>query len=251
MKKMSVGKVVFGLVVTLGLSGAALAQAEGADAATLYRAYNPNTGEHLYTTNGNEIPSVVSAGWKNEGNAWEVPSKGTPIYRMFNPNNGGDHHYTPNQAEVNMLKAAGWRYEGVAWQSGGSTPVHRLYNPNAKTGTHHFTIDANEKDALVRAGWKYEGVTMYSGGDQPTEPTKPVEVKPIDKIGNSGILEKSLQVAGQKAEAMHSDPNSNYYYAWFAVHENDGSKGYAYASRDVKMTNGETWYTIDFYVSYN
>ena len=178
MKKLSVGKVVFGLAVTLGVSGAALAQAEGADAATLYRAYNPNTGEHLYTTNGNEIPSVVSAGWKNEGNAWEVPSKGTPIYRMFNPNNGGDHHYTPNQAEVNMLKAAGWRYEGVAWQSGGSTPVHRLYNPNAKTGTHHFTIDANEKDSLVRAGWKYEGVTMYSGGDQgtttPTTPTNPV-----------------------------------------------------------------------------
>ncbi|MGG5314621.1 hypothetical protein [Enterococcus sp. AZ072] len=171
MKKISLARVLFGLAVTIGLSSTAFIQAESAGAATLYRAYNPNTGEHLYTTNGNEIPSVVAAGWKNEGTAWQVPSNGTPIYRMFNPNNGGDHHYTPNQAEVNMLKSAGWRYEGVAWQSGGSIPVHRLYNPNAKTGTHHFTIDANEKDALVKSGWKYEGVTMYSGGDQAKAPS--------------------------------------------------------------------------------
>lgn len=247
MKKMSVGKVVFGLAVTLGLSGAALVQAEGADAATLYRAYNPNTGEHLYTTNGNEIPSVVSAGWKNEGNAWEVPSKGTPIYRMFNPNNGGDHHYTPNQAEVNMLKAAGWRYEGVAWQSGGSIPVHRLYNPNAKTGTHHFTIDANEKDALVRAGWKYEGVTMYSGGDQTTSPS-PSTPKATEPLGNSGILEKTESAALDKAEVMNNDSNSPWYGGYFYLTEKNPNKVWAFISKKVKMSNGETWYSVDFYV---
>lgn len=164
------------LIVGLGV-GAFAVGSEAADAATLYRAYNLNTGEHLYTANGNEIPFVVSAGWRAEGNAWEVPSKGTPVYRVFNPNNGGDHHYTLNRNEVTNLTNQGWRDEGIAWQSGGSTPVHRLYNPNAKTGTHHFTTDVNEKDSLVRAGWRYEGVAMYSGGDQgttnPTDSTKP------------------------------------------------------------------------------
>ncbi|MEO1773301.1 hypothetical protein [Candidatus Enterococcus ferrettii] len=235
MKKLRLGKIIFGLAATAVVSGAALVSAEGADAATLYRAYNPNTGEHLYTTNGNEIPSVVSAGWKNEGNAWEVPSKGTPIYRMFNPNNGGDHHYTPNQAEVDMLKAAGWRYEGVAWQSGGSIPVHRLYNPNAKTGTHHFTIDANEKDALVKAGWRYEGVTMYSGGDQPTNPTKPTEpTKPKEPtivsgwVGNTGKIFNTIEEADQFGDD-NCAPIGSKYNRYVVIHINysDGSKKYS------------------------
>ncbi|MGM0169817.1 hypothetical protein IGI39_004751 [Enterococcus sp. AZ135] len=143
-----------------------------ASAATLYRAYNPNTGEHLYTQNSNEIPFVVSKGWNNEGTAWEAPSQGSPVYRMFNPNNGGDHHYTQNWNEVNMLKGKGWRYEGESWKSGGSTPVYRLYNPNAKTGTHHFTVHTSERDNLRRKGWRYEGVAFYSGSSTSVTVTK-------------------------------------------------------------------------------
>lgn len=161
MKKKNLLKAA--LIVGMGV-GAFAVDSEAADAAQLYRAYNPNTGEHLYTANGNEIPFVVKNGWKDEGNAWEVPDKGVPVYRVFNPNNGGDHHYTLNYNEVKNLIGHGWKDEGIAWNSGGSIPVHRLYNPNAKTGTHHFTIDANEKDVLVQAGWKYEGVAMYGGG---------------------------------------------------------------------------------------
>lgn len=153
------------LVAGIGIAGFAAAS-EAADAAMLYRAYNPNTGEHLYTANYNEIPFVVKAGWRDEALAWEVPDTlGIPVYRVFNPNNGGDHHYTVNKNEVDMLVDAGWQFEGIAWNSGGGTPVHRLYNPNAKTGTHHLTINGDEKDILVKAGWKYEGIAMYSGPD--------------------------------------------------------------------------------------
>ncbi|MGG5333920.1 hypothetical protein [Enterococcus sp. AZ163] len=202
------------LLVGLGL-GAFAVGSEAADAATLYRAYNPNTGEHLYTANGNEIPFVVNAGWRAEGNAWEVPAKGTPVYRVFNPNNGGDHHYTLNRNEVTNLTNQGWRDEGIAWQSGGSTPVHRLYNPNAKTGTHHFTTDVNEKNNLVSAGWKYEGVAMYSGGDQgttnPTNPTKPVEPKLVWTVwleidnGNdqSYVIKEGSKIFGSETEATN------------------------------------------------
>ena len=256
MKKTFVGKVIFGLVLAMGLGGAALATADTAEASTLYRAYNPNTGEHLYTQNGNEIPFVVRAGWRNEGTAWEAPSKGTPVYRMFNPNNGGDHHYTANQGEVNMLKRAGWRYEGESWKSGGTTPVYRLYNPNAKSGTHHFTILASERNHLRKAGWRDEGVAFYSGKDaapqptEPTQPTKPVVPKPIDKVGNSGILEKNLSEAGRKGDSMRSDVNSKFYSGWFVVNEGSTDKVWAFTSREVRMNNGETWYTIDFYVDY-
>lgn len=238
------------LLVGMGI-GTFAVSADAAEAAQLYRAYNPNTGEHLYTANGNEIPFVVNAGWKDEGKAWEVPSKGIPVYRVFNPNNGGDHHYTMNFNEVKNLINHGWKDEGVAWQSGGSIPVHRLYNPNAKTGTHHFTIDANEKDALVKVGWKYEGVAMYSGGDQ-TTPPKPADPKPLEPLGNSGILEKDELVAMQKARARNSDPKDEFYRNWFAINEDPNTKkGWGYASDHVKMNNGETWYTVNFYIVYS
>ncbi|MGG5333812.1 hypothetical protein [Enterococcus sp. AZ163] len=235
MKKLRLGKIIFGLAATAVVSGAALVSAEGADAATLYRAYNPNTGEHLYTANGNEIPFVVSAGWKNEGTAWEVPSKGTPVYRVFNPNNGGDHHYTLNYNEVTNLQNAGWKYEGIAWQSGGSTPVHRLYNPNEKTGTHHFTMDANEKDALVKAGWKYEGVAMFSGSDQPTTPTTPTEPsKPKDPtivsgwVGNTGKVFQTYSEANQYGRAECLKEGSQY-SRWvnITIVYSDGSEKYS------------------------
>lgn len=179
MKKKILGKLVVGLGVFLGMSGVALASS-AAEASTLYRAYNPNTGEHLYTQNANEIPFVVSKGWRSEGTAWEAPSKGVPVYRVFNPNNGGDHHYSMNKNEVDNLKSKGWRYEGISWQSGGSTPVYRLYNPNAKTGTHHFTTLVAERDNLKRAGWRYEGVAFYSGKDSVATPTQPSTPAPFD-----------------------------------------------------------------------
>lgn len=47
--------------------GLSIVQAKTVEASMLYRAYNPNTGEHLYTQNQNEIPFVVSHGWRDEG----------------------------------------------------------------------------------------------------------------------------------------------------------------------------------------
>lgn len=229
MKTRMLGKVVVGLGVLLGVGGVALASGTDAEAAQLYRAYNPNTGEHLYTANASEIPFVVKAGWRNEGNAWEAPSSGTPVYRVFNPNNGGDHHYSMNMNEINNLKSKGWRYEGVSWQSGGSTPVYRLYNPNAKSGTHHFTILASEKDSLVRAGWRYEGVAFYSGKDQPTTPPKPTEPTIVSGwVGNTGKVFNTYSEANQYGRAECLKEGSKY-SRWvnITIVYSDGSEKYS------------------------
>ena len=132
---------------------------------TMYRLYNPYTGEHLYTSSEAEIENLKNAGWNNEGYAWTVPSSGTEVHRLYNPYApGGDHHYTTNTAEVEMLKAAGWSYEGVAWYSADEktgVKVYRAYNPYATTGTHHYTINASEIKSLEAAGWKAEGVGWF------------------------------------------------------------------------------------------
>lgn len=133
---------------------------------TLYRLYNPNSGEHFYTVSAGERNALIKAGWRYEGTAWNAPESGFPVYRVYNPNSG-DHHYTISVGEKNSLIRAGWRDEGIGWyaaaqNSNGAIPVYRQYNPNAKTGAHNFTINKNENDYLVKLGWRPEGIAWYA-----------------------------------------------------------------------------------------
>ncbi|MGN0274378.1 MAG: GBS Bsp-like repeat-containing protein [Chordicoccus sp.] len=137
---------------------------KGQESLAMYRLYNPNSGEHFYTSNKEERDHLVSVGWKYEGIAWNAPTSGTPLYRLYNPN-AGDHHYTGSETEKNGLVKLGWKYEGIAWYSAPKTsgkPLYRLYNPNCTgAGAHHYTASTKERDGLVKLGWKYEGIGWY------------------------------------------------------------------------------------------
>ncbi len=145
-------------------------KAEAASGVNMYRLYNPNSGEHFYTSNSGEREALREAGWNYEGIGWVAPaSSSQPVYRMYNPV-AGDHHYTMNSNERTSLVRAGWRYEGIGWYSDPShkIPLYRQYNPHAKTGTHNYTTNANERTQLVRAGWRDEGIGWYGiGGGSP------------------------------------------------------------------------------------
>ena len=134
------------------------------DVISIYRVYNPNSGEHVYTKSAAEKDSLVKAGWKDEGVAWKSPVKSnTPVYRLYNAN-AGDHHYTVNEDEKANLIKAGWKDEGIVWYSDDlkTAAVYRVYNPNATTGSHHFTKNDKEVKELVKAGWQDEAVAFYS-----------------------------------------------------------------------------------------
>ena len=131
---------------------------------TMYRLYNPNSGEHFYTASTVERSNLISVGWRDEGVAWIAPKKtDKPVYRLYNPN-AGDHHYTLSAAEKDNLVSVGWNYEGIGWYSSDKTgkPIYRVYNPNAIAGAHHFTLSQNEVKDLVKVGWKDEGIGWYS-----------------------------------------------------------------------------------------
>ena len=132
------------------------------ESVTMYRLYNPNSGEHFYTGSAEERDILDAAGWDYEGIAWNAPkTMGNPIYRLYNPNNG-DHHYSGSAEERDMLVSVGWQYEGVAWNTlSGIHPQYRMFNPNADCGSHHYTGSADERDFLVSLGWHYEGVGWY------------------------------------------------------------------------------------------
>lgn len=129
----------------------------------LYRAYNPNSGEHLYTADKTEFAKAVKAGWHDEGTAWKAATSGTPVYRLYN-RNSGEHFYTMDVKEYNKVAAAGWHKEGFAFYSNTAkgTPIYRAFNPNAKgAGSHFFTPSEKEWNHLAKVGWHKEGIAFY------------------------------------------------------------------------------------------
>lgn len=129
----------------------------------MYRLYNPNSGEHFYTSSTAEKSNLIVSGWKPEGVGWIAPViSDTPVYRLYN-SNAGDHHYTKSAYEKDQLVKAGWKYEGIGWYSADSNgqPLYRQYNPNAKSGSHNYTTNQNEHNQLVSVGWKNEGISWY------------------------------------------------------------------------------------------
>ncbi len=128
----------------------------------MYRLYNPNSGEHFYTSNKGEKNNLTKLGWKYEGIGWNAPKYSNyPVYRLYNPI-GGEHHYTLSVDEKNNLIRVGWKYEGIGWysaepNSSDSIAVKREYNPNAFANNHNYTIGLDEHNWLISLGWKDEG----------------------------------------------------------------------------------------------
>lgn len=134
------------------------------DTQAMYRLYNPNSGEHFYTSDSNERVFLDQAGWTVEGIGWDAPVQSdTPVYRLYNEN-AGDHHYTTDKEESDRLVRLGWNYEGIGWYSAQSDakPVYRQYNPNAEAGAHNFTISTEEDAWLGENGWQREGIGWYA-----------------------------------------------------------------------------------------
>lgn len=137
---------------------------------SIFRLYNPNSGEHFYTEDRAERRALMGAGWTYEKIGWlNAEDRSRPIYRLYNPN-AGDHHYTWSELEADGLVSLGWVNEGVAMYAEGDTgtPIYRLYNPNATTGAHHFTSNIHEYYELAIAGWSREGIAFYANSEKKT-----------------------------------------------------------------------------------
>lgn len=143
----------------------------------IYRLYNENTGEHLYTSASDEKSTLVTAGWVFEGVGWVAPYEGEGVYRLYNPNaDGGDHYYTTNLEEAKSLASLGWLIDNntqPVFYSGGEINLYSAYNPNAKSGSHNYTTSRAEQDALINSGWMYDQVAwkVLGEGYVETNPT--------------------------------------------------------------------------------
>lgn len=140
-----------------------ITESAGEDTVSMYRLYNPNSGEHFYTSSTVEREHLISLGWSDENIGWTAPeSSSAPVYRLYNAN-GGEHHYTLSEDEKDWLVSLGWSYEGIGWYSDDaqSTPLYRDYNPNAFANNHNYTTSSAEHENLVSLGWRAEGIAWY------------------------------------------------------------------------------------------
>lgn len=153
------------IVTVYQAAQAANAQSSSGQSLSVYRAYNPNSGDHLYTPDAAEYRHTLAAGWQAEGVAWQGATSGQVLYRLYNPQTG-EHFYTVDAAERQAVLAAGWREEFVPvamYAPLSGKPVYRLFNPyTTGPGSHHFTLQAVERAQLVAAGWREEGVAFMA-----------------------------------------------------------------------------------------
>lgn len=204
----------------------------------MYRLYNKNSGEHLYTAKAGERDDLVKIGWQYEGIGWYAPeTSATPVYRLYNKY-GGEHHYTVNEVEKDALVKVGWTDEGIGWDSDDNHTVvlYREYNPNARSCNHNYTTNQKEHEALIGIGWNNEGTAWY--GIKEGNPITPAS-EPEKPKGCSVDGKDTRCLTGREAydEACDFIIENNLYgigfhfgeasletecYVWFL---NDGSAG--------------------------
>lgn len=151
------------------IASVSMAQADEYDGKLLYRIYNPNSGEHFYTTSAEERNNLCGgkrAGWSYEGVLVVTPESGVPVFRLYNPN-AGDHHYTSSEEERDFLVSVGWNFEGTGFMADPdqAVPLYRQYNPNAIAGAHNYTSSTEERDGLVSLGWRDEQIGWYASSN--------------------------------------------------------------------------------------
>ncbi len=142
------------------------------DLTMIYRLYNRYNGNHLYTTDVDEVQGAEAAGWTFEHGAWMQPGVATAgdatIVRLYNPYTG-DHYYVPetDTAQIDELEGYGWKRESeaanlISVPEADGFPIYTLFNPYVKTGTHLYTQSADEESFLEGLGWQKNTTIIYS-----------------------------------------------------------------------------------------
>jgi serine protease len=139
----------------------------GLTATPLYRLFNPQSFDHLYTISAEERDSAQEFGYRYEGvegNIFARPkSETTPLYRLYHPKMG-DHFYTISPHERDRATEGGYNFEFVAGhvyltEQSGTRPLYRLYHP---AGDHFYTTSTETRDEVVdKADYTYELVQCH------------------------------------------------------------------------------------------
>lgn len=216
------------------------AEAEASEESVpVYRIYNPNTGEHLYTITEGEAKNCVRLGWQDEGIGWYTALSGDPVYRLYNPNaKGGDHYYTKSKGEADYLVRLGWSLDyggNPVFYSKGDKNLYVAYNPNAESGAHNYTMSRGEQDFLLKNGWMHDAVAWKVMDKKETYTVSvPVDVNIVGPGGGEELIDGSYRL-------LYSDKP-------FDQFSGNELPAFEFAA-DVKMTGTTDDYSVQFVVA--
>jgi hypothetical protein len=125
----------------------------------MFRAYNPDSGDHFFTTSLAEFENAILNGFNDETTnstgfgVLPIQFSGSlPLYRMYNPN-AGLHYYTIDFVERDSLIGNGYLFEKVEGflftsRTDATVEIRRIYN--VVEGGHLFTESPAIRDAIVQ-----------------------------------------------------------------------------------------------------
>jgi hypothetical protein len=128
----------------------------------VYRLFNGQNGDHLYTSDVNEVNTVPAYGFTYEGPAFaisRVAGAGTvPLYRFHLPNGTHALSTSPQAPSVGYVPPEG--VVGYIWSSAqpGLSALYQWYNPNL--GVFFYTTDPRG-EAAPGSGFIYQGILGY------------------------------------------------------------------------------------------
>jgi hypothetical protein len=137
----------------------------GDGAVPLHRSWNPQTGDHFYTTDASESRNAARLGYQAEGTEGCLTTRPllVPLYRMFHVQ-VHDHFYTTSAEEKDRARSLGYVEEGIegycsASRLPGTEPLYRLFN--AQVHDHFYTTSAAERDRALGLGYVEEEIPCY------------------------------------------------------------------------------------------
>ncbi len=166
--------------------GAWTAPTNGED---VYRLYNPNAGDHHYTTSKAEKDMLVKVGWKYEGVGWKSGGS-SKVYRLYNPNakGAGAHHYTLSKGEYDFLDKKGWKGEGVGWYADDTFEPGVIVTTKTETKKEILKYNTITKDDSNL--YKGETKVEIKGQDGYIETTYKITYKTVLKVDDKRLMKR-------------------------------------------------------------
>lgn len=133
----------------------------------VYRLYNPNTGDHHYTSSKGESVYLIKVGWNDEGIGW-YSGGNRAVYRLYNPNakGAGSHHYTLSKSEYDHLDKIGWNAENIAWHSLDVSAVESAQKQSNSKQSWQYSIENQNWNLLDKSGKVIKTVATISATSQ-------------------------------------------------------------------------------------
>ncbi len=262
-----------GNAVTAGTLGTFSVGIGTGGAERMYRLYDPNNGDHLYTTVSTEVTSAKASGYTDEtpGNpGWGVyPTQlpGTlPVHRVFLATLGL-HYYTLNDTERDNLVNGGWVSQGdvgylypptTTSPPAGTTQVYHLYIQTTINGTlegdHFFTSNQSEYNTLVGLGWARQ--TSLGFGPAFAASTAPTTIVTAADVSQPGGATYSFTVQYSDTRGINvgtlnngnitvTGPNGFSQNAAFVSVDTNSNGTPRTATYQITVPNGSGWTTTD------